>query len=58
MGLIFDEKDVKKTLFLRRPVMREKTYEKENRLHYRILSNCRWHLQESNGNILSSNDLA
>jgi hypothetical protein len=56
-GWIFDESDVRSTLFGKR-VMRNRIYEIETRQDYRVVTNCRWHLKSSNGEVLSSDELA
>ena len=59
LRLIYNpETDIVQSLILRRRVLREGLYEKEVKKDFELVSNIRWLLTSSNGETLSSEELA
>jgi len=56
--LLYKPEDIQTTLILRRKVLKKGYYEKEVKKDYSMVSNMKWSLTFSNGEVLSSEELA
>ena len=58
LGLIYNCKDVYTASILKKRFMRRKVYEKEARMDYNLITNCKWTLESFSGEKLSSENSA